>query len=193
MNISQGDITVDDPDFSRGDNPDIISYIGDRVWGFACKALHSSNVQTIFENIEKAVQQIESSSADVGIPILSIKNVINHDEFWPLQGQYENTGEQLFGAYIDLSTPISMIYEYTRELHSQLVSEIGESSFFELFQGKKSHPVCLIYCATATSIIINDLPIPTRLNMFNILTFSPNINDECSKILEELNHQLQLT
>ncbi len=193
MNLGEGAVTVDDPDNSKGDNPDIISIINGKKWGFACKSIHSLSTQTLYENIETAVKQIENSPSEVGMPILGIKNVVNHDDLWPLLSNPENDGTKLFGAFLDINVPLSKLIHFVSELHKSLLSEIGEENYQKLFNGKKALPVCLFYCATATSIIYAGQLLPTRLNVFNMVPFSQHIESDCITILNELNHQLQLT
>jgi hypothetical protein len=56
------DVELDHPTASKGNNPDILSTIDGRRWGFACKVLSGLSVITMFENIEKGVDQIEKSA-----------------------------------------------------------------------------------------------------------------------------------
>ena len=46
----------------------------------------------------------------VGIPVIGLKNVINHDDFWPLIDNIEPDQEKRFGAYLDVNEPLSKIH-----------------------------------------------------------------------------------
>lgn len=190
LNLNEGEISVDHPNQSKGDNPDVIALISGKKWGFACKVLHSLHPQTIFDNIEKAVEQIEGSDCLVGVPLVNIKNIIDHDLFWPSK---EGSGsDPEFGTFLDIEGPLSMIVTFTQELHRRLVLSIGPTILRDLFLGKKSYPCCLVFSSTATSIMKNHLPTPTRLNVFNLLAFNELISEDLMVVTQKLNHQLQL-
>jgi len=150
--------------------------------------LNSSNLKTIFDNIIKAVDQIEKSPADVGIPILNIKNIIDHDKFWPVLSERE---ELKFVPFWDESIPVHMMHTFIDKIQEDLLDLIGEKNLIEIFRGKKSEPGCLVYCPTTTSIVINSYPTTTRLNIFNLMDFN-DVSRECILICTQLNHQLQL-
>ncbi|HDH12593.1 MAG TPA: hypothetical protein ENG83_10450 [Nitrospirae bacterium] len=194
LNLNTEEIKVDDPDKSKGDNPDVIAKIDGKKWGLGCKAIHSSKPQSIFDNIETAITQIEKSESEIGIPVLTIKNIINHDKFWPILNdpEFNKGAHPIFGSFIDITVPFSMMNAFVMNLHQELINQIGLSQIKEIFKDKKSQPGCLLYCPTATSVRINNLPVTTRLNIFNIMTFD-NISSECLSLMTNLNHQLQLT
>lgn len=189
LGLNTEEILVDNPNQSKGDNPDVIATIGEKMWGFGCKSLHSSHPQTIFENIEKAVDQIEKAPAQVGIPVLNIKNLVDHDKFWPI---VEDGEEPEFGAFLDINIPTSMMYSFIQQIHQELVNHVGEENLKEVFKNKKAQPGCLVYCPTTTSLVINFRPVITRLNIFNLMDFD-NVSKECMVVNMKLNHQLQLT
>ncbi|MBI3599150.1 MAG: hypothetical protein HY097_00700 [Nitrospinae bacterium] len=194
VGLSPEEIVLDNPDVSKGDNPDIIATVNGKKIGLGCKALHSLNPQSIFKNIEKAVDQIEKSAAESGLPVITLKNVIKHDDFWPLinDADFRKGEDPIFGAFLDLNVPLSKISEVIENIKQDLINNIGISEIKILFKGKKSEPGCLIYCPTTTSMVMNQLPVTTRLNIFNLLTFD-TVSNECLDLLVRLNHQLQLT
>ncbi len=190
LNMNGANLSIDDPDHSVGDNPDILVKIDGKVWGFACKTLHSRQPMTIFENIEKAVSQIECSNADIGIPIINIKNIIDHDTYWPDLTE-NGASEKYFGAFIDVSVPLKMLQDFCAEIHKDVVDHVGHKNIQYTFDGKKSFPLALLYCSSATSVAINNQPHPTRLNCFNLLAFG-DADNCCLKVCERLNHELQV-
>lgn len=77
-------VVLDDPDHSKGDNPDVMLTFRKRRWALAMKTLSSArNPQTIFDNINKGSDQIEASDAEHGLVVVNLKNVIDHDGLWP--------------------------------------------------------------------------------------------------------------
>ena len=83
LKLGANNLDLDSPDCSRGNNPDVMFDYENEKWAIACKALHSNNPISIFDNIKKAFDQIDRCTADTGIPILNCKNIIEHDKFWP--------------------------------------------------------------------------------------------------------------
>jgi len=80
-------VVLDDPNHSKGDNPDVMLTFRAKRWALAMKTLSSMrNPQTIFDNIKKGSDQIEASKADVGLVVVNLKNVIDHDALWPAGG-----------------------------------------------------------------------------------------------------------
>ena len=136
LNLNGRSIAIDDPDHSIGDNPDVIVEIDSKLWGFGCKTLHSKHPMTIFENIEKAVDQIEKSIADVGIPIINIKNILDHDTFWPeLTVAGSNVKE--FGAFTDIQFPFSKVIEFCNQMQKDIIDHVGHDKVHSVFDGKK--------------------------------------------------------
>ncbi|MFI5322490.1 MAG: hypothetical protein ACHQ6U_02910 [Thermodesulfobacteriota bacterium] len=125
--LNQGieEIYIEDPDKSMGIHPDIIARINEKLWGFACKSINSSKPTSICPNIKKAVDQIERSISITGIPIVNIKNITDHEDFWPIinQKEYKNGAEPEFGAFNKKDHPISMMKNYVDSLNQDLVQE----------------------------------------------------------------------
>ncbi len=193
LDLSPQGIEMDHPVRSKGDNPDILLDFNGKKWGLGCKAPHSLQPKSIFDNIESAVCQINDSKAKAGIPVMTLKNVFNHDECWPLlnEKEYRNGADPIFGAFSSLNYPISSINAFVENLSHAIVSEIGTEAITQLFANGKSEPACLVYCPTATSIVRNALPVSTRLNLFNCMTFG-DVSDECLDLLRRLNDLLQV-
>lgn len=189
LGINTTKISVDNPDHSQGNNPDIIAKINGKQWGFGCKSLHSSNPKTIFDRIKEAVDQIEKSESETGIPVLNIKNIVNHNQFWPILNsqEFENGADPVLGSFCDKSVAISMIKKEFDKIHQELVNCHSDENIKAIFKEKKSQPGCLIYFPTVISL----LNVPTRLNLFSIMKFD-DVSEECLTVMEKLNHQLQL-
>ena len=192
LNLDIDEISIDNPDHPQGDNPDVIVKFNGKRWGLGCKVLHSSNPQTILQNLEKAVEQIEKSESEIGIPVINTKNIIEHDKLWPIinESDFANGEEPIFGAFLDRNKPISIIKNFVDDLYLDLIESISPTILQKLFIGKKSQPGCLVYSPTVTSVVQNGIPILHRLNILNLLPFD-KITDECGFLLNQLNHQLQ--
>lgn len=76
-------IALDHPVNSKGDNPDVMLDFRGQRWALALKTLHSCKPRTIYDNIKKAADQIEASSATDGLVILNVKNLLDYDALWP--------------------------------------------------------------------------------------------------------------
>jgi len=176
-------IALDHPQNSKGDNPDILSKIEKENWGFACKTLHTLNIQTIYENIVKAVDQIEKSPATIGIPVLNMKNVINHDLVWP-------TGE----SFPDTSEPLDQLSAPSNQAYRGLLQDFGPNGFQNIFEGKKSVPAFITISHSVTSIAPNPLytPVATRLNL--MMCFQSTVKDTpefAMDVLRRINMEMQ--
>lgn len=102
------DVVLDDPDHAKGDNPDVMLTFRAKRWALAMKTLSSMrNPQTIFDNIKKGSDQIEASTADHGLVVVNLKNVIDHDELWPAG----NTPTTEQAAKAALSAQVSAIID----------------------------------------------------------------------------------
>ena len=106
MGAGSQSVELDDPRSSTGENPDVLALFDGVKWGFGCKVLHSNHPMTIYENLEKAVKQIERSSADTGLPVLSAKNIIDHDRLWPAADDQNSKGELIFRGFLDKYSPV---------------------------------------------------------------------------------------
>ena len=96
------DVVLDDPIESKGDNPDVLLNYGDKKWGLACKTINNDVIKakSILDNIEIGVEQIQKSEAEIGIVIISLKNVLVYDELWPILNyeKYKNGEIPVYNA-----------------------------------------------------------------------------------------------
>ena len=83
------DVKLDDPNQSKGDNPDVIftfrpqpSFAPQR-WTLAIKATYSESGQTIFERINEAAKQINKcNEAEYGLIVINITGALDHNSLW---------------------------------------------------------------------------------------------------------------
>lgn len=193
MKVGGSGIALDNPNRSKGDNPDVIVNYRGKKWGLGCKALHSDHPKTLFNNIEKAVSQIENSDSDKGIPVISIKNITKHAQFWPILNEedFRNGAEPEISAFLSRNIPIAMMQLQVDEIQQKLVAEIGLDNINEMFKGKRSEPGCLLYFPVVTSVVMDGKPVTTRLNSFFLLYFE-NVSSDCIDLCNALNHHLQV-
>ena len=177
-------IDLDHPQNSKGNNPDVIADINGQNWGFACKTIHSTNSQTIFENLEKAIDQIEKSISTTGIPVINLKNVINHDAIWP--------AHQTFPT---LDKPLSYLLSDIGSIRQSLLRDIGIVKLRSLFIGKKSLPGIIFIAQSASSVFRMETmsPTATRINVMSLF----QIDEDRFKhgelwVINQLNHFMQL-
>jgi hypothetical protein len=172
-------VYLDDPDNSKGNNPDVIASLNGRRWGFACKTIHTNNSQTIFENIEKAINQIEKSDAEIGIPVINIKNKLPHDQIWPLGKVFSSEKE-----------PLSILKAALGQIQDNLMHDNGLEHILAKFRGKKALPGVIYVAQSVSSVFLSETssPTPTRLNVMSLQKFNENeFTDSVVEIINSLN------
>lgn len=177
-------IDLDHPLNSNGNNPDVIADINGRNWGFACKTIHGTNSQTIFENLEKAIDQIEKSISTTGIPVINIKNVINHDAIWPAGKVFQTLDE-----------PLTYIRSDIKSIYNSLLHDIGVEKLKSLFIGKKSLPGILFIAQSVSSVFRMETmsPTATRINVMHLFQIDEEgFTFEDVEVITKLNHFMQL-
>lgn len=170
-------LEMDDPEKSTGKNPDVLATFESTRWGFACKVLNGQKFSpiTMFDNLKKAVDQIQESPAQVGIPVLNFKNVIDHDEIWPVlnANEVKAGGEPIFAAWKHRDIPISILVNHADKWHREFEDVNTLPEVKKLFEGKRSTPAAFAYlqstCALQTA---TKQPVPTILGIFVLMDFS---------------------
>jgi len=187
------DIELDHPQNAKGDNPDILITIKDRRWGFACKAVHSPKEKSIFQNIEKACKQIAASEAEVGIPVINMKNVIDHNALWPLLNESQvNSGEHpIWGTFFDANDASKILQAYVLELREKYQTDEWATEFEILFASKKNVlPAVVFVLQAGCSILMDGQPFPSKLNVMSILPFG-KLDGADSDVIHNLNEMMQ--
>jgi hypothetical protein len=135
-------LDMDDPvKSSDGKNPDVLfDYMGEK-WGVACKVPNGQSAKTLFDNIKRAVEQIECCPATKGIVAISLKNVFDHDSLFPI------TDNMRFPATVakHISYPLS---KHAQNVFERLLEENGKENVQELFKGRKALPMVLVFSAS---------------------------------------------
>jgi hypothetical protein len=136
------DVRVDDPDSSsKGANPDVLVTINGARWGFACKTLHSPKGRTLRDNLVSAIEQINCSEAEIGIPVINLKNVVDHERIWPSGVSFPS-----------LQFPLTGVDSFGHSLVAALLDEVGVAEVCDLFKGSKVVPGCLLFMQSARAL-----------------------------------------
>ena len=187
------ELKMDDPiHSSKGENPDILCKMTDgRTWGFACKVVHGDAPMSLFENLLKGVQQIERSSADTGMVVISLKNKLPHDEIFPVYkdilGNPFYAAQEHWGA---VATKLSNRFESTIQ---RMIDHVGPVEVFNLFQNKKAIPS--INSPLETIAVIKTIRgrMPTYcgyLHSSKLETESRQFDDRALQVLKDINSGL---
>ena len=165
------ELELDNPFESSGDNPDVLITIGDRRWGIACKVLHSRHPQGFIDHLTSGLKQIDRSRADVGIVAFNMKNVLPHDEIWPLAPLDGVVGNPLTpAAWPHPDAPFQLLVYQLQRFGADLVSYLPTDQFDSLFAGRKSVPGFLLWGASPSAAVIDGRPTPASVRALNFQT-----------------------
>lgn len=190
--ISAG-LELDDPvKSSGGRNPDIIADINGVRWAFACKVLHTKSPETFIGNVRKAVEQIDRSNADKGIVVISLKNVIPHDDFWPITKE-PGSGDIIYGCWPHPDSAAVQLDQIRQRYHDEVIGQIlGPDGFEQIFsenQKVPAEPVVLLHLSTMIVLDTGFTRIHTLLKAFGALASGP-LSPEVNSLLDHLNSSL---
>lgn len=180
------DVDLDHPTSPKGDNPDVLATIGGRRWGIACKVIHSLNPEGFIGHLEKGLDQIERSEAEIGVVLFNLKNVLPHEEIWPL-GEVEGApGEFATGCWSDPAAPFEILIECLDRLGDTLVSYLPKDHLENTFAGKKSIPAFLLWAHSVSGVRINSRPTASSIRALNVRTLAP-LDPDIETVLKCLN------
>jgi hypothetical protein len=182
------DIMLDDPNHPTGKNPDVLVTIEKRRWGFACKSLTGRSGKAFFDNLNKAVDQIQNSEAEIGCVAVGFRNLLDHSQYWPMinEEEYRAGAEPIFGAFVEPDQIVGpALFEQVRLKQLQVVEEIGADNVLNVFRGKKALPGFLAFCQTATGTASSAGPIPTSIAILALANF--NRADAFTSVFHEMN------
>lgn len=191
--VHSDEVSLAHPDLENTDNPDVLARFGKALFGFACKVPHSPNGKTLFGNVRKAVEQINRSKADVGVVIMNLKNLLNHDDLWPIlnETEWKNGAEPLFSGYLDSDDATNKLRSEVDQIVESIASEISKEDLVETFFGGKALPAIVFYVPTVVGTVVGGRPQLTSLGFLNMYEFGEIGADE-RIVLELLNDGFQL-
>jgi hypothetical protein len=168
------EVSLAHPNLEDTSNPDILATIDGQLWGFACKTIYGASGKTFFDNLKKGVEQIEVSAAQLGCVVVNLRNLLDHDTYWPIlnEAEYRKGAEPIFAAYTNPADVVGpQIWEIVTKKRDQVVKEIGLNNVLNLLVGKKALPAFLAFCQTVTGKASTAGPIPTSIVTLSIGTF----------------------
>lgn len=133
------DLEMDDPvSSSGGANPDILCRLADgRMWGFSCKVVHGANPMTVADRYLEGIDQIERSRADVGLVVVSFKNVLPDNAFLPVLGA-DASGDPVLGAFRNPATPVLIAAEEVGKRATAMAHAATDTELHARLTGKKA-------------------------------------------------------
>jgi len=184
-------IRLDDPNNSRGDNPDIMFKYRNNEWAIACKALHSAKEKTLYDTIEKGTEQINRSNADKGLVVVNFKNIIDRNQIWPLlnEEEFKRGEEPIFSCHPTIDAPSKILQSYGCDYQKKLLELIGAEHLIALSKSGKCPPGFLIFLQTMTSVVHNGQCPATILKTFNLVQFD-NVDDDYKQLSKDLNEAM---
>jgi hypothetical protein len=141
------EVTIDSPNRSCGDNPDVIATWNGVRWGFACKVPSGKAPATLFENVEKGVSQIQHSPSERGFVVLNFKNCFDHEAAMPIVEQAPD-GDVNFGQPPNLATVEANLRAFVNARANAMVEHASCEVIKKLFAGKKALPGLLVWLQT---------------------------------------------
>jgi hypothetical protein len=185
-------LELDDPEHSSGGtNPDVIADLEGARWAFACKVMHSRSPQTFLNRVREGIEQIENSNADQGIVVISLKNLLPHDDYWTLGPVQPGLWNELMPRAIEPEIVARMFNHFCAGYHQKVIDLFpnGPEGFRNLFTNKKATPVVLLHLCSTVSASVNDKPSFHFMRMLCALTEDP-LPDGVLTMLNNLNLSL---
>ena len=160
--LSEGrDLCLDDPQHSKGGNPDVLVRLGrdDRLWGLACKVMSSESPLTLLQRIEEGAAQIERSPADVGVVVLSMKNILPHTEILP-QAERDD-GRLTLGAASDKRLLSEFVQGEVNRRIFALLDAVGRTEVGRVVRAfGKALPAILVPVYVGAALVVENQPMP---------------------------------
>jgi hypothetical protein len=185
LNMPGASVDMDHPENAKGNNPDVLVTLGNKVWGFACKVPNGIADMSLFENIEKGIDQIEKSVAGTGFVVLNFKNVIPHDELFPIVSRDES-GAPLLGMHRNVESVTSKLREYVEKRLRDMLDHVGVQNVLGAFAGKKALPGVLVVVQAGVGARLPETglppnvagkPVPTFIGFLQLVPFADSCLD----------------
>jgi hypothetical protein len=188
-------IDLDDPNASSGGkNPDNIAEINGVSWTFACKAMHSPLAKSLLDRVRDGIKQIEATNATKGIVVISLKNVLPHDQLWPVVREPE-TGDYIYFPYPDCSSVKQRLQSECNRYQTELLELLGgPEGFHNVFKGSRAYPAVLVHLCTVVSVLKDGHPAHHLIRMLGAICVEPLAADVqvVSWLMNEMLHESYL-
>jgi hypothetical protein len=182
-------IELDDPETSSGgENPDVMANISGARWAFACKVMHTDSPKTFLERVEEGIEQIENSECDKGLVVISLKNLIRHNELWKVK--QEDNGEFTYYAWPSLKYPIDSMLRLCKRYEESTVDESTlRDALAKRFQGKRAVPSVILHLCSTGSLSTRGMIIPCMPRMLYGIVLG-QLTGQDHVVLQALNDSL---
>lgn len=171
-----------------GKNPDVIATIQEVPWGIACKVMHSHLAKSMLDRVREGIKQINRcDKVQNGLVVVSLKNVIPHDDIWPAIRE-PGTGDVIYLTANSDRIAVRKLKEVCKQYEIELLELLGgKDGFRALFNGTKVEPMILVYLCTAATILRDNKPTYTLIKMMVAISVDITPPDKSWKIASALN------
>ena len=186
-------VRLDHPEQSRGDNPDVLATIRGRRWGIACKVLHSLHPESVIQNIDKGLSQIDCSPAETGFVFLSLKNVLDRDKYWQLSNadEWQDGADPIFQTFIAPKIPLLLLQGDVTAIAKTVGDWVGDQYLRERFAKTRALGGVMLYAHIVCGVRVpSGKPVPMTLRLPTWAGLGHLGNDE-SVVLECINRVAQ--
>jgi hypothetical protein len=158
------DIELDDA-AANGRNPDVLFTVDSRRWGIACKVLHGDKPEGFITHLNKGIDQIEKSPAEVGVVLFAIKDLLDQEKFWCITNPeaVANGEAPLFSAFVDSQRPFELLLQDAKAIGDALVGYLPPGYLESAFSGKKSLPGFLVWAHVVSAVVVGSYPVPASV------------------------------
>jgi hypothetical protein len=160
------DIELDDPVRSAGGtNPDIIATVNGVRWGIACKVLHSTNPAQLITTIEKGVSQVHAANVDRGVVLVSMKNRLLIDDYWPQESASDpNTDTApVYRVFIDPGMPFQKLGEQLSDFVMATRTAVGLPHMETVLCKEKILPAVVLWGHTLSLVMLGGREVVTSV------------------------------
>jgi len=168
------DIELDDPDESAGGtNPDIIATIAGVRWGIACKVLHSRNPLQLLSTVEKGISQVGAAQVDRGLVIVSMKNRLDINDYWPFSSPIEaSSPDPEFLCFIDENVPFAMLRAQLTDFVLDAKRSAGQAALESILVKPKIVPAIVMWGHTISPVLLEGNSVITSVRSLVVTSIS---------------------
>lgn len=185
-------LELDDPvRSSGGNNPDVIAQLDGSRWALACKVMHSPSPKTFLDRVREGIDQIRRSKADKGIVVISLKNLLSHDEIWTMKAN-SDIWNLLMPGPVHPEIARRMFVRLSEQYYKQVVDELlgGPKAFREMFENTQAVPAVLLHFCSTICTTEQAKPNLHLMRMLATISVDP-IQPDLFSILDRMNDSMQ--
>lgn len=172
-------IRLDDPNHSKGDNPDILLDFEGCEWAIAIKTVASTSGQTIFERIKEAAEQIDRSGAERGLILLNVKDSVDHKTFWSR-------------TFVDENEAVAALRSEVEALCEAADKDRPQSEWDAVFSGKARRPVLFMAQTVVRLDTAASSETATPIKILLACNFGGALDPDAQDLAESLTHFMQV-